>query len=118
MEGMWTLYKQFEENADDQPVQAEYYQVRIITAHDQSGRSYVVEENHGWWSEDERLAKLHTTILSTEDSFIRYQDAMAMVRDQMRHLVSIGFVHLMTRDFLADDNNYLVHTVLSEEDFK
>jgi hypothetical protein len=112
---MWMLYKEFDEAVDEQPLLAEYYQVIVVTKHEVSGPFYVVEQNHGWWSEEEGLPKLHITVLSTEDGFPKFQDAMALVRTQMRYLVSIGFLHQLTFDPFAERS--YVHKVLSEKDF-
>ena len=96
---MWTLYKDFQPDLEEQPDWAEYYQLRLIPEENRS--VYKVEEYHGWFNDSEKRAAHHIRILAPEEGFKTWGKALEAVRHQILHLAELGFIHQLTFDPFA-----------------
>ncbi|HVW76198.1 MAG TPA: hypothetical protein VHB45_01200 [Alloacidobacterium sp.] len=80
---------------------AEYYELSLLSDPNGTGR-YFVKEHHGWWDEQAKQARHNIVVLSPEDGFDDYEDALKVYNAQKQHLAEIGFIHVLSPDMYGE----------------
>jgi hypothetical protein len=72
-----------------------------------NGQVSVVQEMHGWWSNEARKATLEPDVTSPPEAFVSFNEAIDRYCSLRINRARAGFVHSFSWDrFLGDPSNY------------